>query len=774
MDLILFTHATNSHLGAFAYLYKIAPELFEHIPIYATLPVINMGRMVTLDSYRSIGLLGPILDSQITVSDIENAFDRINSLKYSQPFNLTGKLERMTITAFNAGHSLGGTIWRIQKDHESIVFADDWNHARDSHLSGAFLQPNGKVIEALSRPTAMICGTKISDSIKDRKEALYKDIQDTITRGGTVLIPTSSGCRVLELCHILESYWRVNNLTIPLVYYSHVGNRTMSYASSMLEWMSSNIIDEWQVHNDSPFDIKHLKVITDLAELSKMDGPKVVLAAGESMEIGFARTIFASVCGNDVSSVILTERPGYGTLSDMLYKIWKSERGPNDDSSHSNIQLTTRVTLSYGVEQKLEGEELEEFNEMIQSEKDQQSQQEKQALMDLRSKNILEQEQDDEESSDDSEDEDELVGKMDLEVLVYKNNNIYDYDVRGSAGKNRMFPFTNKRRRNDDYGEVIKVEDYMKANENKSEQAKIDDPAGKIGESSRSKWAQVAYGGETLKLDRTSDNAVPVKITKVEEDLKVLCSVDFIDFEGLTNERSMNMIIPEIKPKKLIFLPSDATFSVSESFYDTISQNEDGGGIEEIIRAPPNQFVGGTMTNYPFSVRVASELESLLRWQKILGDYSVAHITGKLVFEEEEEEGKENAENKNNEDGKGTDADGDVEIKETNGSTEEDDIAKEYGRLNKKIKMVPLETAKELAAAPRSNPLLVGDIKLAELKKKLISQGHKAEFRAEGILVCDDKVAVRKIGEGRLTIEGGVNAEFYETKDVVRNLLAIV
>lgn len=773
IDMILLTHPTISHLGAYVYLYKTAPELFENIPIYATLPVINMGRMATMDSYRSAGLLGPLLDSQVTVNDVEEAFDKIHSLKYSQPFTLGGKLEGVTITAFNAGHTLGGTIWRIQKDHESIVYADEWNHAKDSHLNGAFLQ-NGNFIEALSRPTALICGSKISEPFKDRKDALIKDIKRTISKGGTVLIPTSSGGRVLELCHILDAHWRKNKMSAPLLYYSHVGKRTMSYASSMLEWMSSSIIDEWQVQNNSPFDTKHLKVITDLKELEKMDGPKVVLASGEAMEVGFARSIFASVCDNDASTIILTERPGYGTLSDMLYTLWKEERG-KDKTEPYNLQLTTKISLSYNVEQRLDGEELDEFNEMIRTEKEKQNQEEKQALMEMRSKNILEQEQDDEESSDESGDEGDLSDKMDLEVLIYKDN-VYDYDVRGSAGKNRMFPFTNKRRRVDDYGEVIKVQDFIRANERPdgNESSVNKDSSTKIGETK--KWSQEDYGGETQKLDRTSEKAQAVKIVKTEEELKVLCCVNFIDFEGLVTERSMGMLIPQIRPKKLIMLPGDSGMSVTEEFYKGLAQD---GAVEEVIRALPNQVVKGSMNSYPFSVRIAPELEGLLKWQKILGDYSVAHITGKLVFDQDEENGQAGQQSTSTEASEADqkDADGDVEIKEEAAdgpTTNESELAKEYSHLNKKIKMMPLETAKELAAAPRSDPLLVGDIKLAELKKKLIAHGHKAEFRAEGVLVCDDKVAVRKTGEGRLTIEGGVSSEFYETKSVVRNLLAIV
>lgn len=140
----------------------------------------------------------------------------------------------------------------------------------------------------------MICGTKlsqISSTLKKRKLSLFRNIRETIEAGGTVLIPTSTGSRVLELVHILDAYWEEEKISAPLLYFSHVGNRTLSYASSMLEWMSSTLIDEWQVQNNSPFDAKHLKVMSSIDELEKLDGPKVVLASGEAMEVGFSSTI---------------------------------------------------------------------------------------------------------------------------------------------------------------------------------------------------------------------------------------------------------------------------------------------------------------------------------------------------------------------------------------------------------------------------------------------------------------------------------------------------
>jgi cleavage and polyadenylation specificity factor subunit 2 len=40
---------------------------------------------------------------------------------------------------------------------------------------------------------------------------------------------------------------------------------------------------------------------------------------------------------------------------------------------------------------------------------------------------------------------------------------------------------------------------------------------------------------------------------------------------------------------------------------------------------------------------------------------------------------------------------------------------------------------------------MIGDAKLTELKRALQQQGMQAEFRGEGVLVCNDRVAIRKV-----------------------------
>jgi len=143
---------------------------------------------------------------------------KIVMLKYSQPTPLhsaiamvSGKLGSITITAYPAGNSLGGTIWKIQQAQESIVYVVDWNHSRENCLRGAgFLTGRGVSQETLGKPTALICSARnsevvsMADGRKKGDEMLLDAIKKTaLENNGTVLIPTDVVGRVLELVYLL-------------------------------------------------------------------------------------------------------------------------------------------------------------------------------------------------------------------------------------------------------------------------------------------------------------------------------------------------------------------------------------------------------------------------------------------------------------------------------------------------------------------------------------------------------------------------------------------
>lgn len=126
IDVVLISHSDLPHLGAYAY---ARGHLGLQCPVYSTVPVVNMGKMCMYDIYQSKA--NEMEFTTFSLEDVDNAFDKITSLRYSQPFALPGKCQGITITAYAAAHTVGGTIWKIKQDTNDIVYAVDYNHRKE-------------------------------------------------------------------------------------------------------------------------------------------------------------------------------------------------------------------------------------------------------------------------------------------------------------------------------------------------------------------------------------------------------------------------------------------------------------------------------------------------------------------------------------------------------------------------------------------------------------------------------------------------------------------
>lgn len=242
LSFIILTHATTSHLGAFAHCCKHIP-LFTQIPVYATAPVIAFGRTLLQDLYSSTPVAATFvpgsdnsgaddksrsnfLRQAPTFEEINKYFSLINSLKYSQPHQPTPShfspaLEGLTLTAYNSGHTLGGTIWHIQHGMESIVYAVDWNQARENVIAGAawFGGVGGaEVIEQLRKPTALVCSsvgaTRVALPGVERPEMMR--CSDTSEVASPKMAQYSSRPIPVLVFWSWPGYWKRPGLTTPM------------------------------------------------------------------------------------------------------------------------------------------------------------------------------------------------------------------------------------------------------------------------------------------------------------------------------------------------------------------------------------------------------------------------------------------------------------------------------------------------------------------------------------------------------------------------------
>ncbi|CAP81208.1 Pc12g15810 [Penicillium rubens Wisconsin 54-1255] len=804
LSLILLTHATPAHIGALVHCCRTFP-LFTQIPIYATNPVIAFGRTLLQDLYASAplaatflpkasvsepgassagsatvsggdteaaGSASRILLQSPTAEEISRYFSLIQPLKYSQPHQplpspFSPPLNGLTLTAYNAGHTVGGTIWHIQHGLESIVYAVDWNQARESVVAGAaWFGGSGasgtEVIEQLRKPTALICSTTGGDKLapsggrKKRDDLLLDMIRSSLAKGGTVLIPTDTSARVLELAYALEHSWRdaangdkedvLQGAGLYLA--GKKVTNTIRLARSMLEWMDENIVREFEAAESAdvtngqrtggqdkstskgggPFTFKHLKIIERKKRLEKLlaePGPKVILASDTSMDWGFSKHALRQVAEGPNNLLLMTE------------SFRKDMQTQESKPSQSSATIGSMIWQWY--EERRDGVALEKGSDGEHIE---------QETLETAADAL-----DDGSSSTTSEDSDPehqgralnfsaslahatrsklAVSDEDLGInILLRRKNVYDYDVRGKKGRERMFPYVAPRKKGDEYGEFIRPEDLVSDGEDADVAAESED---EVEGQSFEGPAKVVYNTQTITIN---------------------ARIAFIDFMGLHDKRSLEMLIPLIQPQKLILvggmkeetsaLAAECQKLLTVKLGATVS--DPAFDSAAIIFTPANrEVIDASVDTNAWNVKLSNTLVRRLNWQHVRS-LGVVALTAQLRGPEPAEIGDVETSGK--------------KMKQLKDEAASSAVAPELGQADTKIidkvEVYPLldTLPASMAAGTRSmaRPLHVGDLRLADLRKLMQSAGHTAEFRGEGTLLIDKSVAVRKSGTGKIEIE---------------------
>ncbi len=907
LSLILLTHATTSHLAAYAHCCKNLP-LFTRVPVYATRPVIDLGRTLTQDLYSStpaaattipqsslsesayayaqtVTTAQNLLLESPTPEEIARYFSLIQPLKYSQPHQplpspFSPPLNGLTITAYNSGHTLGGTIWHIQHGLESIVYAVDWNQARENVFAGAaWLGGAGgggaEVIEQLRKPTALICSSRGAEKNAPaggrtkRDEHLLEMIKQCVSRGGTVLIPVDSSARVLELSYLLERAWRADLDTqggalkeVKLYLAGRNMSSTMRYARSMLEWMDDSIVQEFEAFAEvqrkvnggtdkkvgSPFDFKFLRLLDRKAQIAKLlstaaeggeSHGRVILASDTSMDWGFSKDLLKGIASDANNLVILTDRPGVATdetpsIARTLWTLWKDRKDGTTTEQTSNGDSLEYVSgggqsleIRDAKKQPLEGDELAVYQQWLVTQRQLQATQQTTGPDGLEaSADVVDDASS--ESSSESEDEDgQQQGKaltvsaalgqagrkhvvlrdedLGISVLI-KKKGIYDFDSRGKRGRERSFPIAVRRKRTDDFGELIRPEDYLRAEEKEEDSA--DGPGAAADDENlgkKRKWDDINAGGSNKKpqfnragpdgadgdnedgfvpdeLDKVEDTEPaepegPCKLTYETSTVSANLRISFVDFSGLHDKRSLNMLIPLIQPRKLILVGGtrEETLALAEDCRGLLNpeSNSADSTTADVYTPEVGTFVDASVDTNAWVVKLADALVKKLKWQNVRG-LGIVTISGQLYATPAQDEAE------------AADADTDQDAANKRQKTEEAPKAATQQALVSAagsaalpvLDVVPANLAAVVRTA--AQPLHVGDLRLADLRRAMQGAGHAAEFRGEGMLVVDGAVAVRKTAEGRVDIESvglpvvGRRSALHEVKKAIYDNLAVV
>jgi len=455
--------------------------------------------------------------------------------------------------------------------------------------------------------------------------------------------------------------------------------------------MSEKLMKQMGDRKANPFQFKHLKLCHSMAEVNKVPAPKVVLASMPDMECGFARDLFLQWCSNPKNSLILTSKASEGTLARDLQE--------NGGDRTIPIEVKRRV--------KLVGQELEQFkaNEKKQSSK----------------LHLVEEALD---SESDSDEEMEVSKPGDNKNKIIKHDILMKADsgkkqsgfFKSNKSKYPMFPYYEEKIKYDDYGEIIRVEDFL---------MDTSEPVDNV--------VDVKEEVEDVFHDKEE---VPTKCVSSVQAFQINCGIQYIDFEGRTDGESIMKLTSQLKPRRIILVRgTKENISAMRNFCKDFIPDE------KAIFAPNNgEMVDATTERFIYQVKLRDSLFSTLNFSRAKEgglDLHLAWVDGTITLT------------------------GDEKLDIVNTSDKE---AEEVAAGPVVPVLVP-RTEGEVSGHETS---FVNELKLSDFKLVLTKAGIPSEFQ-QGNLLCGQSfnVQLRRHDSGRIMIEGCLSEDYY----VIRNLL---
>lgn len=744
VDCVLLSHADMAYIGALPY---VVARYALSCPIFATVPVANIGLVSHYDAYEAMAEDG-CLPAGYSLDDVDTCFEKIIRLKFQQTAFVAGlaneslfskgitaaaAAKSLSVTPFAAGHSVGAAVWRIRRNNnEDILYAVDFNHKKERHIDGVALE----LLTAAAKPSILIANSRsIFDVHRNKKQRDAEFIEACVTTlrtGGSTLVPVAATARIFELLLLLEQHWTAERFSWPIFFVAPQSSRLVEHAKSMLEWMGEAVIREFGATRHNPFEMRHVTLLNSEAGLPAPGvTPCVILATGDVERWGAARRLFMRYAASSAANcVIFVGGSGGGgsegrTLCDRLQK-----------------QRRTSFVVRHKV--LLQGEELAEHRKQAHYLR-------AKARAEAHFAAVVERRQQQEEhAAEDDEGDDENAetiadaaaqSKRDFDrlKLVYWSERCFDLqlgaEVRSplerinapaTAATYAVFPSVERRVKFDDYGEALSPHDFAHLT------IRGDDHVTSVQGGSGDLSVEGKGSLQKANEDEDDEKAPPFKWAVEEVECLIAARLVYVDFEGRSDGRSVRTVMARIAPRKLVIVGGSST---ANTFMANVCRASEDV-TSDVVVAPSRQTTCVSVHGAVATVKIDAGLLARLS-VRTYGAYELAFVCGTVETAAAE-------------------AAADAVLRP---STTE-------------------ETTPAVLAATSRTPLLVGNSRLSAVRRRLVEEaaaggGFSVDLHG-GQLACGSVVLRKAAGgdAGSFVLEGPLGAEFFAVRDAFYSQLA--
>jgi metallo-beta-lactamase family protein len=285
-----------------------------------------------------------------TKEDIAHSMHKWETIDYHQQISLPDTVE---LQLLNSGHILGSAMAKFSRDSSSIVFTGDLG-------SG-----NSPLLPACENPVGinyLVMESVYGDRIRNdanRREQLENIIEDSIARGGTLLIPAFSTERTQDLLFEIRALMLEKRVpAVPVYVDSPLAERiTQSYLANP-EFFAPAIAKRVE-GGENIFSFPEVHFVKDSEAshaLTLQPGPKIVLAGSGMGQGGRVMSHEKVLLPDPHNTVLIVGYQAAGTTGRKLIEGMKEIEVWGE-----KVAVRAKIEAIYGYSAHMDGEQLVQF-----------------------------------------------------------------------------------------------------------------------------------------------------------------------------------------------------------------------------------------------------------------------------------------------------------------------------------------------------------------------------------------------------------------------------
>jgi KH/beta-lactamase-domain protein len=316
IDAVIVSHAHLDHCGFVPYLFYMGYDG----PVYCTPPTRDLMYLLQWDYLDVTEREGRNLP--YTRNDIKKALSHTITLEYNE---ITDISPDVRLTLYNAGHILGSSMvhLHIKEGLYNLAYTGDFKYEKSRLFDPA--NTHFPRLETLIMESTYGGAKDMQQPRRQAEDEIIKQINDTILRGGKVLIPVFAVGRAQELLVVIEEYANQGVLEETPVFLDGMIWEATGIHTTYPGYLNRSLQNQIFHQGRNPFLSEMFRKVKGSAERQDIidGGPCVILATSGMLSGGPVMEYLKAFSDDAKNTLIFVGYQAEGSLGRRIQKGWK-------------------------------------------------------------------------------------------------------------------------------------------------------------------------------------------------------------------------------------------------------------------------------------------------------------------------------------------------------------------------------------------------------------------------------------------------------------------